>query len=317
MNDLLSFVVTEPSRRAIIQQLQHRPRSVSELVAATGLKQPNVSNHLARMRRMGIVAAERVGREVHYRLAAQYAYLLAGMRGVQSETQDVLSAHTPEQVAADEDLAALSRDYLAAILAGRQELAETLVIGLFSLGADLVTLYARVLEPALQALGDQYAEGRVNVADEHRATAITNRIMARLAQFAVPHVHADFTAVVGSVEGNRHSVGAQMISDGLASRGWTVHFLDGDVPSIDFIVMIQSVLPDIVAVSCASEDDAFRARDLMQRLRQLLGNSASPLLCIGGRIFQHNPLLLHTIPHDLYAGDLVTFLAEIDRRYPS
>ena len=54
----------DPSRLAILQALRDGPRSVGQLVATTGLSQPNVSNHLACLRDCGLVASERVGRRV-------------------------------------------------------------------------------------------------------------------------------------------------------------------------------------------------------------------------------------------------------------
>lgn len=57
-------------RLALLHTLAEADASVSELVASTGATQPNVSNHLAVLRDAGLVAAERVGRVVRYRLAS-------------------------------------------------------------------------------------------------------------------------------------------------------------------------------------------------------------------------------------------------------
>ena len=45
-----------------MEHLRVGRKSVSELVHLTHLKQPNVSNHLAKMREQGLVRAERSGR---------------------------------------------------------------------------------------------------------------------------------------------------------------------------------------------------------------------------------------------------------------
>jgi DNA-binding transcriptional ArsR family regulator len=59
----------DPSRLAILEALRHGPRTVTELVAVTGLTQPNTSNHLACLRDCGIVAAEQQGRYVRYQVS--------------------------------------------------------------------------------------------------------------------------------------------------------------------------------------------------------------------------------------------------------
>ncbi len=66
------------SRLAILAALRDGERCVSELVAETGLAQPNVSNHLACLRDCGLVLARPEGRHVRYRLGdPRVALLLA------------------------------------------------------------------------------------------------------------------------------------------------------------------------------------------------------------------------------------------------
>jgi ArsR family transcriptional regulator, cadmium/lead-responsive transcriptional repressor len=59
----------DPSRLAILESLREGPLTVTEVVQATGLTQPNVSNHLGCLRDCGLVASEQRGRYVHYRLS--------------------------------------------------------------------------------------------------------------------------------------------------------------------------------------------------------------------------------------------------------
>lgn len=59
----------DPSRLAILQALRGGPLTVSEIVTATGLSQPNVSNHLACLKDCGLVTAAPRGRFVLYALS--------------------------------------------------------------------------------------------------------------------------------------------------------------------------------------------------------------------------------------------------------
>lgn len=61
--------LADPSRLAILEALREGPRSVSELVQATGLNQPNVSNHLACLRDCGLVVSSKHKKYVYYRLS--------------------------------------------------------------------------------------------------------------------------------------------------------------------------------------------------------------------------------------------------------
>jgi len=57
-----------PVRIAIVLQLRESSRCVHELVDALAVPQPLVSQHLRILKAAGVVAGERTGREVHYRL---------------------------------------------------------------------------------------------------------------------------------------------------------------------------------------------------------------------------------------------------------
>lgn len=61
--------LSDPSRLAIVEAVRPGPRSVGEIVEATGLGQSNVSNHLACLLGCGLVAREPRGRRAFYRLA--------------------------------------------------------------------------------------------------------------------------------------------------------------------------------------------------------------------------------------------------------
>lgn len=59
----------DPSRLSILMALRGGPQTVTEIVEATGLSQPNTSNHLGCLRDCGLVAAEQQGRYVSYQLS--------------------------------------------------------------------------------------------------------------------------------------------------------------------------------------------------------------------------------------------------------
>ena len=81
----------DPSRLSLLEALREGPLTVSALVAATGLSQPNASNHLACLRDCGLVTAEPRGRAVYYRLHDERVNRLLGLA-------DELLADVAEQV---------------------------------------------------------------------------------------------------------------------------------------------------------------------------------------------------------------------------
>lgn len=62
-------VLANPKRLEIIDLLAEREKTVSELAEALGLAQAATSQHLAVMRKAGVVEARKEGNFVYYRLA--------------------------------------------------------------------------------------------------------------------------------------------------------------------------------------------------------------------------------------------------------
>jgi DNA-binding transcriptional ArsR family regulator len=72
-------VLSEPSRLMLLQVLHQRAMTVSELVEVSGMKQANVSKHLAVLRDHRLVKRERVGASVRYEIADAMIFPLCGL----------------------------------------------------------------------------------------------------------------------------------------------------------------------------------------------------------------------------------------------
>ena len=81
---LLFKTLSDPTRLRLLNLLAEGDVCVCDLHGTLGLEQPKVSRHLARLRRAGLVDAERNGKWMHYRLARQgdplVRNVLAGLR---------------------------------------------------------------------------------------------------------------------------------------------------------------------------------------------------------------------------------------------
>ena len=72
-------VLGEPMRLKILQAVCRQPRTVSEIVAAVGATQANVSKHLALLAGAGILAREKEGQRVYYGMKDQLAVKLCAL----------------------------------------------------------------------------------------------------------------------------------------------------------------------------------------------------------------------------------------------
>jgi DNA-binding transcriptional ArsR family regulator len=60
--------LASPTRLLILTRLRQSPCSVTDLSAAVGMEQPAVSHQLRLLRNLGLVAGDRSGRSIVYRL---------------------------------------------------------------------------------------------------------------------------------------------------------------------------------------------------------------------------------------------------------
>ncbi|MBO3086994.1 ArsR/SmtB family transcription factor [Cellulomonas dongxiuzhuiae] len=97
--------LAHPVRVRTLELLVVRDRQVSELLVELGLEASHLSQHLAVLRRAGVVTARRTGNAVHYALALPaVAEMLSAARAV------LVDAATRHRDRLDETTAATSSD---------------------------------------------------------------------------------------------------------------------------------------------------------------------------------------------------------------
>lgn len=70
-------------RLSVLCQLMNGPLCVHDLIERTGASQSNLSQHLSKMRMMGILKNEKVGQQVFYRIAnPEFEQLLTALQGI-------------------------------------------------------------------------------------------------------------------------------------------------------------------------------------------------------------------------------------------
>ena len=121
---------------------------------------------------------------------------------------------------------------------GNESGARRLVDRLTSGDVDVTELSDRLLAPALRRIGDEWAAGRVNVAEEHRASAICDRLLAPLA--AQPRGRTRGTVVVLTAPGDDHGLPSVMATIALRQARWRAEHLGIHVPRDDLLLLVES-----------------------------------------------------------------------------
>lgn len=139
--------------------------------------------------------------------------------------------------------------YLAALLQGDRVCCQACYEEWLATTPDLRTIYEDLVRRALYAVGDLWQQGKISVATEHLATAISDGLLhlsyPRL--FAVPRCGR--SAVVAATAGERHQLGVKMVADMFEWHGWRTWYLGADMPLPDMLDLVGQAAPDAVALS--------------------------------------------------------------------
>ncbi len=142
----------------------------------------------------------------------------------------------------------------------------------------------------LVMVGQAWRDGQLRIGEEHMMTEVLIEVLIRFRELGGPD--GDSTglsaegdrpvAVIGSMEGLRHSIGALAVRVLLERRGWDVFFLGSDVPVEDFAAMQRSRGADLVCVSFSLPATGADMRRCVRILSEFYDSTQPYSLALGG-----------------------------------
>jgi methanogenic corrinoid protein MtbC1 len=133
--------------------------------------------------------------------------------------------------------------------------------------------------PVMAVVGDRWCAGHVTVAEEHAATELLRELLAHLLPAVAWHQGGP-RAVIACAPGERHALGARLVSQVLALDGWHVRFLGADTPATALARFVERERPLLVGLSVTLPDNVPGARSALELLHRT--TPGIPLL-VGGR----------------------------------
>jgi len=118
------------------------------------------------------------------------------------------------------------------------------------------------LFPALTALGDGWASGRVSVSGEHLASHAVSRRLAA-AYDAAGNSGAGGRVVLGLGPGSRHELGLLAFAVAARRQGLRTDYLGADVPVADWLSACSDPGVAAIVMSVQSDEDAAGAADVV------------------------------------------------------
>lgn len=161
--------------------------------------------------------------------------------------------------------------------AGEELEARLLVDRLFEGGVSTIEICEKLLTPTLRTFGEEWHDGSLTIAQEHRATAIIERMLGRLSGH--PRGRPRGTVVVATPPNESHAIPALMAALVLRDDRWKVHHLGGGLSIEETSRMAQEVSADLVVFSpmIADPTETLLAELKSVHTRVLVGSPGSTL----------------------------------------
>jgi excisionase family DNA binding protein len=231
-------------------------------------------------------AAERLG--VHYMTA--YRYIRTGRlpatrsgRQWQIDPADLAELHSHPTPARPNDHDRRRVDHASRLesrlLAGDEAGAWAVIETAMGSGATPERVYLDILSPVLESIGERWAQGEVDVADEHQASGVATRLVGRLGPRFTRRGRKRGTVVVGAAPHDRHGLPVAMLADLLRVRSFSVVDLGADVPPESFAATARRAERLIAVGICATTPGLDHA--VGEAIEAIRGVTRAPII-VGG-----------------------------------
>ncbi|MEO1063426.1 MAG: B12-binding domain-containing protein [Actinomycetota bacterium] len=176
------------------------------------------------------------------------------------------------------------RRLLDRLVDGDVEGSWEVVTGALDSGAEPTDLHLRLLGPTMAEIGERWAAGELDVADEHRASAVTNLLLGRLSTHTRRRGRRRGRVILGAAPGDHHSLPVAMMADVLRGHGYVAIDLGADVPPPSFERSVRGA-DQLLAVTlyAGAADNDLRIAETVRAIRR--GAESDVQIIVGGRGF--------------------------------
>jgi methanogenic corrinoid protein MtbC1 len=136
-----------------------------------------------------------------------------------------------------------------AVMACDEYAARDVAFAALDAGVSAESVLLDVIGPVQRRVGVEWAAARIDVAQEHAATAINDRVAAALATRTPRPAARHGRITVSCVDGEWHALPARLLAETLTLRGFTVDYLGAQVPTPQLITHLHRTAPEAVALS--------------------------------------------------------------------
>jgi methanogenic corrinoid protein MtbC1 len=262
-------------------------KSIGDVVSEIGRFYPDVTHSSLRfLEREGLISASRTAGGHRLYAPTEIERVLQIKRWQQQklslqEIRDRL-AHHDSLPTADK----LVSEFLRRSASGELDNARQAILDAANAGLPLERLFGEVLVPALFEAGVRWQRGELMVAQEKEISEVARELITEL---TLRHSFTNSSApvlVAACVEGEHHELGLRMICGLLRARGFTIHFLGGNVAPRFLQESVSLHRPAAVLLSATLVE---RLPAVEAAIGALLESTQPPSIVVGGHVAKDHP----------------------------
>jgi len=167
-------------------------------------------------------------------------------------------------------------------VAGDEAGAWAIINEALAYGGSPNDVHLKIIGPMMLDLGADWRAGTISISQEHQASVIVARLIARLGPAFSQPGRRRASIVLGAVPGEHHGLPIMMLADLLVGRGFAVTNLGPNTPPAAFVDTCSSIDGD-VAIGLSAIGEMAR-NGLMSCVATLQGELPSVPIFVGGPV---------------------------------
>ncbi len=171
-------------------------------------------------------------------------------------------------------------------------------------------VYSQLLTPAMTLIGENWSNGVIDVADEHLASAVANRLVGRLGSLFSRPGRSRGTVIVAMVAGDQHALPSAMFADLLRLRRFEVIDLGANTPAQSVVTTARKADRALAIGLCAVCDQG--AAQLQNEVSEIAAAKLDIPLFVGGPAAVLADLDPKKVTVTTTAEAALTFIDEVD-----
>jgi methanogenic corrinoid protein MtbC1 len=165
------------------------------------------------------------------------------------------------------DLAALSADYLRALLNADQRTANQMILDTVTQGVPIKDIYLQVFQPSQYEVGRLWQTNQISVAQEHYCSAATQMVMSQLYPLIFSTERKGRKLIATCVSGELHEIGIRMVTDFFEMEGWDTYYVGANTPVKSVLKSIDEHQADLLCISATMYFNTEKVSELIADIR--------------------------------------------------